>query len=267
VGSRTPLFWVRGGPLYLALSRRLGMDQPLLGLHLPVADAARLPIPYNLRDIAGALVKRMREVQPAGPYKIAGLCVNGVIAYEMACQLHEQGQTVSLLALFDAQNPAYYRDFSSEGRGALLLKKLRYHFANMQHARAKGLPDFVRDRMTGIGRRLSFMRWWTYYKLGLPVGYSHLEDLDTIVHPASYVYQPQAYPGNVVFFQSTDWPKGRYWEFHAGWNQMVGGMEIYRIRGGHESMFYEQNVDLLAKSLRLCLERVERSMADNNGAA
>jgi len=266
-GSKTPLFWVRGGPLYLALSRRLGLDQPLLGLHLPVADAARLPIPYTLEDIAAALVERMREVQPSGPYKIAGLCVNGVIAYEMARQLHNQGEQVSLLGLFDAQNPAYYRDFSSEGRGALMFKKFRYHLANLQHSRVKGFPNFVRERLTGVGRRLSVMRWRTYYALGLHVGDSHLEDLDTIIHPASYVYQPQAYPGQVVFFQSTDWPKGRYWEFHAGWNQLVGGMEIYRIRGGHESMFYEQNVDFLAKSLRLCLERAERTQVENNGAA
>jgi surfactin family lipopeptide synthetase A len=253
-GSRTPLFWVRGGPLYLALSRRLGPDQPLLGLHLPASDAAELSLPYKLEDIAAALVERMREAQPNGPYKLAGLCVNGVIAYEMARQLHNDGQEVGLLALFDAQNPAYYRDFSTEGRGSLMWKKACYHLANLHQSRLRQMPGFVRDRLAGIGRRLSVLRWRVNYALGLPVGDSHLQDLDTIIHPASYDYQPKPYRGRVVFFQSTDWPKGQYWEFHAGWKHLVGAMEIYRIRGGHESMFHENNVDLLAENLQLCLE-------------
>ncbi|MGO9126853.1 MAG: non-ribosomal peptide synthetase [Terriglobales bacterium] len=252
-GSRTPLFWVRGGPLYLALSRRLGPDQPLLGLHLPTSDAAELPLPYKLEDIAAALIERMREAQPTGPYKIAGLCVNGVIAYEMALQLRNAGQEVALLALFDAQNPAYYRDFSLEGRGSLMWKKACYHLTNLHRSKLKQMPGFVRDRMTGIGRRLSVMRWRINYVFGLPVGNSHLEDLDTIIHPASYEYQPQPYEGKVVFFQSTDWPKGHYWEFHVGWNKLVAGMDIYHIPGGHESMFHEENVDLLARNLRECL--------------
>jgi len=254
-GSRTPLFWVRGGPLYLALSRRLGLDQPLLGLHLPTSDAAELPVPYKLEDIAAALIERMREAQPTGPYNIAGLCVNGVIAYEMARQLHNDGQEVGLLALFDAQNPAYYRDFSTEGRGMLMWKKACYHLTNLHQSRLRQMPGFVRDRMTGIGRRLSVMRWRVNHALGLPVGDRHLDDLDTIIHPASYDYQPQAFRGRVVFFQSTGWPKGHYWEFHAGWKHLVGAMDIYRIRGGHESMFYEDNVGLLAESLQLQLKQ------------
>jgi aspartate racemase len=265
-GSRTPLFWVRGGPLYLALSRRLGPNQPLLGLHLPSSDAAELPVPYKLEDIAAALIERMREAQPTGPYNIAGLCVNAVIAYEMARQLRSDGQEVGLLALFDAQNPAYYRDFSTEGRGSLLWKKACYHLTNLHRSKFKQVPDFVRDRMTGVGRRLSVMRWRINYVLGLPVGDSHLEDLDTIIHPASYVYQPQPYDGKVVFFQSTDWPKGHYWEFHVGWKKLVSGMDIYRIPGGHESMFHEENVDLLAKNLRECLGCAEDTQILNGAA-
>jgi len=265
-GTRTPLFWVRGGPLYLALSRRLGSDQPLLGLHLPTSDAAHLPLPYKLENIAAALVERMRETQPTGPYKLAGLCVNAVIAYEMARQLRNAGQEVALLALFDAQNPAYYRDFSMEGRGSLLWKKACYHLTNLHHSKLKQMPGFVRDRMIGIGRRLSVMRWRINYVLGLPVGDTHLEDQDTIIHPASYVYQPQPYDGKVVFFQSTDWPKGHYWEFHAGWNGLVATMDIYRIPGGHESMFHEENVDLLAKNLRRCLGYAEDTQALNGAA-
>ena len=258
LGSEPPLFWVRGGPLFLPLAHRLGTDRPLLGLHLPVSEAAGLEVPYKLEDIAGALVHCMREVQPHGPYHVAGLCVNGVIAYEMARQLVEQGEKIALLVVFDAQNPAYYEDFSQESRGQLFRKRVKFQFSNLRGKGVPGVPDFMNDRFIGIRRRLSVRFWRTWHAFRRRVKIERLEDLEHIVHPASFVYRPKPYSGRVVFFQSTDWPIGRYWDFHASWNGLIGGgLELHKIPGGHESMFYEQNVDSLASKLQTCLKDVE----------
>lgn len=249
-GSKPPLFWVRGGPLYLPLAGRLGLDQPLLGLELPAADAAKLPVPCTFEDIAAAFVVQLRKVQPEGPYYLAGLCVNGVMAYEMARQLVAQGQAVALLGLFDAQNPAYYNDFSLESRSRLMFRKVEHHIVSLKRVKRQELRGYIRDRLMGIPRRLSVLRWRTHRSLGLAVDEKHLSDLDSIVHPASFVYMPKPFRGNVVFFQSTDWPVGRYWDFHASWNGVISGdMEVYRIAGGHESMFHVENVDALADKL------------------
>jgi len=261
-GSKPPLFWVRGGPLFRPLANRLGLDQPLLGLHLPASDARALQVPYQLEEIAAALVRRMREVQNEGPYYLAGLCVNGVIAYEMARQLLLQDQNVALLALFDAQNPAYYEDFSHESRSRLLKKRIQFQLSTLRRNGLPSLPGFVRERLVGIHRRLNVRYWRMYHALRLRVDVQRLEDMESIVHPASFVYRPQPYPGRVVFFQSTDWPIGQYWDFHASWNGMIsGGLELHKIRGGHESMFYEQNVDVLASKLQRCLwESMQENM-------
>ena len=37
-----------------------------------------------------------------GPYRIGGYSFGGLVAYEMAQQLEAQGESVALLALFDA---------------------------------------------------------------------------------------------------------------------------------------------------------------------
>lgn len=266
LGDRPALFWVRGGSFLLPLTRRLGLSQPVLGLHLSPSDAAGLPIPYTLEDISRALVANMREAQPQGPYYIAGLCVNGVIAYEMARQLTAEGQQVAFLGLFDAQNPAYYQDFSEESRSQFLLKKAGYHWAQF---RRQALPDYVRERLTGIRRRASVRYWRIHHALGLRVEEKLLEDLDTIVHPASFVYRPGPYQGAIAFFQSTDWPKGRYWDFYASWNGLTNGnMKVFKISGGHESMFYEQNVDPLASNLQNCLAAamLRNQMVDRQSA-
>ncbi len=251
-GSKPPLFWVRGGPLFLALANRLGPDQPSLGLHLPGPEASRLPVPYKFEDIAVALVECLREVQPEGPYYLAGLCVNAVIAYEMARLLTVAGQEVALLVMVDGQNPAYYQDFSQESRSILLARKLKFHWNKLRKLHPAELTGFIAGRATGIGLRLSVMRWRIHHKLGFKVNPDRLAaDLDTIVHPASYFYRPQPYSGPVVFLQSTDWPACRYFDFYESWNGVItGGLEVHKIAGGHQAMFHEENVEVIAAKLR-----------------
>jgi surfactin family lipopeptide synthetase A len=258
-GTRPVLYWVRGGSFLLPLAKRLGLNQPILGLHLPAADAGKILPPYKFEDISAALVRQLQEVQPEGPYYLAGLCVNGVIAYEMARQLTQQGQQIALLAMFDAQNPAYYENFSRQSRTELLLQRTGHHLRNF---RRQKLTDYLNERITGIHRRASVRYWRVRRALGLSVDHKHLQDLDTIVHPASFVYRPNGYPGEVVFFQSTDWPHGQYWDFYASWDGLIGGgVRVFKISGGHESMFYEENVDLLASELEGCLSEAIHDQA------
>src|SRR5579862_3875510 len=105
--------------------------------------------------------------------------------------------------------------------------------------------------MEGINLRLSVLRWRLHHALGLKVNEEQLRELDTIVHPSSYLYRPKPYPQQAVFFQSTDWPEGRYWNFYESWDGLIGGgMTVHKIAGGHQSMFHENNVDALDSLLR-----------------
>ena len=100
------------------------------------------------------------------------------------------------------------------------------------------------------------MRYWRIYcGLHLRVSEKRLEDLETIIHPTSFAYRPLPYPGRIVFFQSSDWPGGRYWDFYASWNDMCRALEVHRLPSGHETMFHEANVDLVATLLQNCLSR------------
>ena len=55
--------------------------------------------------MASRYVTALRQVQPAGPYQLLGWSLGGVLAFEMARQLHEAGQRVALLALIDSAAP------------------------------------------------------------------------------------------------------------------------------------------------------------------
>src|SRR6202035_2584114 len=44
--------------------------------------------------------------------------------------------------------------------------------------------------------------------------------------------------------------------FFASWDGLIaGGMEVHKISGGHQSIFYEANVDALSEVLRDCLSK------------
>ncbi|GAB4200472.1 MAG: hypothetical protein Tsb002_36620 [Wenzhouxiangellaceae bacterium] len=101
-GSRPPLFCVHpigGGVLcYGELAGELGPDQPLFGLQAVDRDGDSK---HSVETMASDYIRAIRSVQEQGPYALAGWSLGGVIAFEMARQLREAGETVNTLALLD----------------------------------------------------------------------------------------------------------------------------------------------------------------------
>jgi thioesterase domain-containing protein len=245
-GSHLPLFWVRGGPRFRRLAQRLGPDQPFLGLDLPFADASKFHTPYRLEEIAAYMVRAMREVQPHGPYSVAGLCVNAVIAYEIAQQLMADGEEVGLVAMFDGHNHAYYTNPLADGRYS---GRVKYHLANLFRSDLKKGSTYLLDRLDEARRKIERTVWELSAASGNGNG-SRPHNTDFIVHPAFHRYEPHPYPGKITLFQSSDWPEGSYFDFRLGWIDLVqGGLDFHRIPGDHPSMFTEPNVDLVAAEL------------------
>jgi len=104
-GSRPPLFLVHpalGSAMsYVALSRRLGTDQPVYGLQSRGLDLDSKPT-TRVEDMAAEYVRELTSVQPDGPYHLGGWSMGGVIAFEMARQLTAAGKTVAPLVLIDS---------------------------------------------------------------------------------------------------------------------------------------------------------------------
>jgi thioesterase domain-containing protein len=91
----------------------------------------------------------MRRVQPRGPWFLAGLCVGGNLAFEVARQLGTAGEPVPMLVLADCARPRrldYLRRCLSE--------PLRGHRQYAMNSLYLALP-FARSLLTADGRR----RW------------------------------------------------------------------------------------------------------------
>ncbi|KOX17313.1 type I polyketide synthase [Nocardiopsis sp. NRRL B-16309] len=63
--------------------------------------------PDTITGLARHHLALVRRRQPRGPYLLGGWSMGGDLAQEMACLLHEQGETVDLLLLLDSNDPTH----------------------------------------------------------------------------------------------------------------------------------------------------------------
>jgi amino acid adenylation domain-containing protein len=119
-GTRRPLFLVAGGYespedtnfLCGRIFPHLGPDQPLYGLKPRWVDGEG-ELYADVNEEVSDYLTELRAVQPHGPYLIAGYCICGIVALEMARQLMAQGEEIGLLALIDTERPTGFRIFRS----------------------------------------------------------------------------------------------------------------------------------------------------------
>ncbi|SEH00067.1 amino acid adenylation domain-containing protein [Nonomuraea solani] len=105
-GDRAPLFCVHPGRgigwSYTALLPHLTPGRPVYALQSPVLQAGVHTLPGGMRELAEEYLARVRAVRPDGPYLLLGHSFGGLLAYEMAARLREDGQEVGLVASLDA---------------------------------------------------------------------------------------------------------------------------------------------------------------------
>jgi thioesterase domain-containing protein len=73
-------------------------EVPLYGLQARDVDATG-ELPRSIREMAEEYVAELRTVRPSGPYHLLGWSMGGRVAHEMAVQLREDGQDVSLVIM------------------------------------------------------------------------------------------------------------------------------------------------------------------------
>src|SRR5437588_1598546 len=156
-GSKRPFFFLHGnwkGTAFFcfSLARELGLDQPFYALEPYQFDG--LPVPPTVETMAKAHIKSMRSVQPQGPYLLGGWCNGGLVAYEMARQLHAAGQTIDLLVLMDPMYLGY------RTRRRLLRGVISRLGDLMGHGQDKQLDWFL--RLLYVCKPLQYVRYLLY---------------------------------------------------------------------------------------------------------
>jgi acyl carrier protein len=235
-GRRPPLFCAHGQSgnllIYRSLARHLGPDQPVYGLQPQGLDGRQAPL-ATIEEMAAKYVKDVRSFQPRGPYFLAGYCMGGALALEMAQQLQQQGQTVSLVAMLDTYNFGKLR--------ITWLDKIRFGIEQAWFGWKHFLGSNSADKLSFLQRRFDDI--WS--------GSSKLEICN---ERASLGYVAKEYRGRILHVR----PLRQFTRYHnpeLGWDRLArGDLEIFTLPIYPGQMFEEPIVRDLAFKLRASMD-------------
>ena len=165
-GSQRTFFCVEAQGMGGELADEFRREHAFTRLHWP--EPEELSTRYSIENIAAHLIGRIREQQPHGPYAISGWRIAGALAFEIAQQLTEQGETVDLLVMFGGTNPAFAPKRS-------LVRRLRDAFGRIVHrdsalaAWSSYRPRPYSGRVVYFGRVMQESGWDSVVERGLEI--------------------------------------------------------------------------------------------------
>ena len=279
-GGPRSLFLVHDGEgetlLYLNLARRMPSDFSVFAFE--PRRVAGVPLAHTtLEDMAAFYIEKMRKKQPHGPYLLGGLCAGGVIAYEMACQLTNAGETVELVALLEAALP---NAPERPGR-ATELRLARLKLAITQpEKRDRGRPLRTLFAVAAILRKTLNVPLWRVSEWGKQLSararfrvlrrilkrkaawprFVPSLSVREIYDRAQARYTPKPLPITSILLvraQSGEGDDTPYRDIYAdgtfGWNT-IARVKVVDVDGGHSTMLEDRFVDSVAKALLPYLE-------------
>jgi thioesterase domain-containing protein len=229
--SGRPLFLIhpgRGDVMMYGKLARLLPDRPIYGLQAIGLQAEGLPS-MRISTMARRYLKEIFRVAPDGPYLLAGSCAGGLVAFEMARQLHRAGKPVGMVALLNSDFPRprgnSFKRAQSTARDALRM----WRWSLM--------------RAAGLGRG---ERWLPAYRRFVQNMHTH----------ARRFYRPIFYPGTITLFMTNEEPHPGG-DLRLAMGAYAREARIFKFAGDRRMLFVPPNLDELVRHLHLCMEEVE----------
>jgi thioesterase domain-containing protein/acyl carrier protein len=261
-GSWPPFFCVHavGGQVisYAELSQQMGLEQPFYGLQSPPANWFP-ESEVSIEQMATLYNREIRSVQPVGPYLLSGWSMGGLVAWEMAQQLIQEGETIGLLALMDTAPPSGYLEADDRDDEISMLARFAVHMSRLIGKDPRPLAQqFLllppQDQWKMVQETLT-----SYGVLAPKTAHAEMTallDVFTRNFRAMNNYSIQTSKQEVIYFRASETPErfSRLWTKWSG-----GGIQIHSVPGDHFTMLRRPGVRIIAETLQRYL-----SMNSNN---
>ncbi len=243
-----PLFCVHpaGGTVfcYLELARRLPAEIPVFGLQAQGLDGRAAPHD-SIEAMAAHYARAITAAGHAGPLRLCGWSSGGIVAFELARQLQEQGIDIASLALLDAGVPRPGQAFDEHDILPMLMLMFPgedpQQIETLRHADHQAQLDYFRSRAEAAQLLMSGVE-------GSQAG--HVLHVFQANMAAVVAYQPQPFAGRMFLIRSSEHATPLHDDPHLGWAPWVtGGIEVAEAPGGHLELLREPAVDRVAELL------------------
>ena len=177
----------------------LGPDQPCYGLQAKGVEDGQDPH-TRIEDMAAYYIQAMQTVQPTGPYLLGGWSMGGVVAFEMAQQLHAQGQPVALLAILDGRIPTPDDTFPEQDAEAISLVE---RYFGISFGPMESLTELPEDEQLAVLLEEAKSAGLVPAELDVSQARRFVMLLRNDLR-ATQAYGLHRYPGRITFFKASE---------------------------------------------------------------
>ena len=258
-GTGNPLILLPslGGELlhHKALLERFGNAFPVIGLqaNLDSTDLAHLG---SIENTARRYIEVLRAYQARGPYRLGGFSYGGFLAFEIARQLLESGETVDYLAVIDT-GPYESGDGRRIRSKLSRLKRVITNFPRWLNQEIRHTPWKI--ILGSVQRKLRYGARWIKTGGNTEIRFEDVFDSPRIATQDSsamrmafdsvQAYTPRPYSGELQLFRARTRPLLSGSTVDLGWSQFVDSVVVHNLPGNHETLFQSPSVDLLAAAI------------------
>jgi amino acid adenylation domain-containing protein len=255
LGSGNPIFIVPQMMYFRMLAEELGTEQPVYAIQMMDEDVPEAMDSPSMEKLARLYVRLIRDVQPSGPYRLAGWCLWGLMAYEVAHLLEEQGEVVEVLVMVDSVAPGFWERHSRSRQLLMKMTQRAYSLAWLvirlrRVSFAKRDNDRLR-RLRTLGVSVAFMLPRRFRPTGYVTEMMRIEQLAT---RAALDYKPSPVKANVLVFTSEVRPTGSFMGNDMGWDAVLGRpLHVKSLPGNHNEVFHPVAASIMAAFVREAL--------------
>lgn len=232
-GRGPALFLVHGGDGYALAFKDLVRQLPRACIGFEVGDWTAAHGSLTFQRLAEAYAEEIVERQPVGQIELAGYCLGGLVALELARLLTERGRAVRWVGLINSYVPGWPRLKPALVRATLALRDVR------ERGFEPGVVQALASRAVRVGKRSL---------LGTK-DEAPLSPLEDRLATAQRAWTPFEYAGPVSLFRGT--PPNRWSEPEdLGWTPWLKRLQLFpRIGAEHTEMMKAPHAPTLAQQL------------------
>lgn len=263
-GSKTPLWLVHPGVgevlIFINLARHI-TERPVYALRARGFNAGEIPF-GSIEEAVTTYHAAIKEIQPTGPYAIAGYSYGTMLAFETAKVLEANGNEVRFLGSFNL--PPHIRDRMSQLIWSECLLHLSYFLDIITETTASELSTPLRSlnreealaivveiansaRMAALSLTSEALYNWANIAFALQRIAKEYEPKGNVASMDVFYAIPLA----AVAQSKKDWVEGPL----SKWQDFVKEAPRYHeVDGAHYTMMSPENVQSFAKKLKSVLE-------------
>lgn len=259
LGAGHPIFVISQSMIFRTLAAELGTEQPVYAIQTLEQDNAAMAT-ANYDQLIDFYVRLIREVQPSGPYRLAGWCVSGWIAYGVARRLEELGQQIDLAMIIDAWAPTYWHSQPALRRRLMLviyhLQRFRWTGSRPKKIGEDGpgslLQKGVQALAVAVGKLGGRLQRWATPAESRETKEDRLnQHLQATARLAGMSGPLQ---GTALLFRSEEEPMGPMLANDMGWSELFDRpVQVEVMPGDHHEIFNLPGARMMALRARAVL--------------